>query len=319
MTGQGKLDDLSGVILSNGSQPVGTFNERVLALREAGFTSMGLSYWTYREILASGMSNAAINELLNDSGVRIAELEVALGFDADRRGWASATPRWGPAWLGIDVSYVDADVERSLFTMADAFRARHLVAVGSWQGAADIGASASAFGGLCDRAADHGLKIAIEFVPGTSVPNAATAFQVVSAADRPNGGICFDSWHYLLGTDDPEVVHQIPPEKITVLQLADGSLRASGQPISDDDYFRATTTQRELLGAGDFDLIGLLRQIRQGSDEPMISIEILSRALGTMGVRAGAMAIAQSTRALLAEARGAPRPGRAAQALDRQH
>ena len=52
------------------------------------------------------------------------------------------------------------------------------------------------FGALCDRAAEHGVLVGFEFLPYSGVRSIGEVWQVVSAADRPNGGIIVDLWHW---------------------------------------------------------------------------------------------------------------------------
>ena len=52
-----------------------------------------------------------------------------------------------------------------------------------------------AFATVCARAADEGLRLGIEFVPGTGIPDLPTAVAVMRAADAANGSIVLDTWH----------------------------------------------------------------------------------------------------------------------------
>ena len=47
---------LAEIALSNGSQPVGSFRDRVAAAAAAGFGGMGLSFWVFRELRAAGVA-----------------------------------------------------------------------------------------------------------------------------------------------------------------------------------------------------------------------------------------------------------------------
>ena len=78
--------------------------------------------------------------------------------------------------------------EQELFDVAESVGARSLNAVDVFGGPWSLDEAAAAFAGLCDRAADHGLLVHLEFLPWSRIPDLATAWQVVRAADRPNGG-----------------------------------------------------------------------------------------------------------------------------------
>ena len=60
-----------------------------------------------------------------------------------------------------------------------------------------------------DRAALIGLDVHLEFVPMTVVSDIAIAWDMVRNADRPNGGMLFDTWHFFRGTPDFGVLAQV--------------------------------------------------------------------------------------------------------------
>ncbi|MGE0306290.1 MAG: sugar phosphate isomerase/epimerase family protein, partial [Acidimicrobiia bacterium] len=52
------------------------------------------------------------------------------------------------------------------------------------------------FARLCDMAAEVGVRCHLEFMPMSAVGDLRTAWDIVRAADRPNGGLMFDTWHF---------------------------------------------------------------------------------------------------------------------------
>lgn len=259
---------------------------------------MGLSFWDYRALLAGGATPSELRAFADDHDVRVAEIEVILGFDAQFRV-GQPTPRWGPDWLDLYVPYGDEGVIEDLFAMADTFEARHVVAVGSWKLPTDLERASKRFGELCDRAARHDLQVAVEFMPGTSIPDLTTSIEVLARADRPNGGLCFDTWHFRMGGDDQSVIEVLPPDKITVLQIADGPAERLQAPIDPDEYFRTTLTERMLPGQGDFDLVGLMCQLAGRGIQPEVSVEVLSSTLAALDPDQAARTVAAATAAVL--------------------
>ena len=49
---------------------------------------------------------------------------------------------------------------------------------------------------LCDAAGERGLRVCIEFVPCTGVPDLATAWRVVDESGAANGGLLVDMMHW---------------------------------------------------------------------------------------------------------------------------
>ena len=47
-----------------------------------------------------------------------------------------------------------------------------------------------------ERASSHGLRVDLEFLPWTLVPDLHTALQVLNDAEQENLGITLDFWHF---------------------------------------------------------------------------------------------------------------------------
>ena len=62
------------------------------------------------------------------------------------------------------------------------------------------------FAAICDRFADVGVAVHLEFTPLPPIGSLATAWEIVRGAGRPNGGILFDTWHFFRGQPDLELL-----------------------------------------------------------------------------------------------------------------
>jgi sugar phosphate isomerase/epimerase len=182
-----------------------------------------------------------------------------------------------------------AELEPHVHAMADATGARHMQVWGSYTGA--IKSAAERFGEVCDRAADHGLLVALEFLPFTNVFDAATALEIVERAGRPNGGICVDVWHHERGARCTEQLRAIPPECVVGVQLDDGARI----PV-DTDYYTDCVANRLPPGEGEFDVVGFLALLSDiGADAPL-AVEVLSDAVQTSTPTDVAVHLAHATR-----------------------
>ena len=150
--------------------------------------------------------------------------------------------------------------EHELFAVAEGVGARSLNAVDVFGGTWSLDEAAAAFAGLCDRAADHGLLVHLEFLPWSRIPDLATAWQVVRAADRPNGGIMLDAWHYFRSEPDGALLRSIPGASILGVQLCDAPAVAEPDPL------HATLHERLLPGDGELALRTLLADLRATGD-----------------------------------------------------
>ena len=91
-----------------------------------------------------------------------------------------------------------------------------------------IDAAAESFGRVCDRAGKHDWRIHLEFVPISGIPDLEPARAIVKQADRSNGGILFDSWHYFCGRPDHDLLRSIPGDGDLDLPTVIGSLDDTG-------------------------------------------------------------------------------------------
>jgi 4-hydroxyphenylpyruvate dioxygenase len=110
---------------------------------------------------------------------------------------------------------------------------------------------------LAGRACGHGIRIAFEALAwGRHISSYDHAWQVVSAADHPNLGLCLDSFHALSLGHDSRPIRDLPGGKIFFLQLAD----APTLPMAPLPWSRH---HRCFPGQGSFDLAGFVFEVTQ--------------------------------------------------------
>ncbi len=258
--------DADKTVLCSGTLRSGlSFRERVAAAAAGGFS--GISLWgrDYRVARDEGLSDRDIALLLDDQGLSVGELDPAW--------W------WLPGAAAIhippehDQEQIFRYTEPELFAVADAVGARSLNAVDVFGGSWSMDEAAVAFAGLCDRAADHGLLVHLEFLPWSRIPDLATAWRVVAAADRPNGGLMVDAWHYFRSDPDGELLRSIPGPSILGLQLCDAPATPEADPL------HATLHERLLPGDGELPLRTLLADVRATGSEAPLGVEVFSDVL----------------------------------------
>jgi sugar phosphate isomerase/epimerase len=253
-------------VLCSGTLRAGiSFRERVAAAAAGGFSAISLWGRDYRVARDEGLSDRDIRSLLDDHGLSVGELDPAW--------W------WLPGASEIhippehDQEHIFRYTEPELFAVTDAVGARSLNAVDVFGGSWSMDEAAVAFAGLCDRAADHGLLVHLEFFPWSRVPDLGTAWQIVAAADRPNGGLMIDAWHYFRSNPDGELLRSIPGRCILGLQLSDAPATPEADPL------HATLHERLLPGDGELPLRTLLADVQATSTEAPFGVEVFSDAL----------------------------------------
>ena len=218
--------------------PMHPIEERVRLAAANGFAGIGLFVGQYLALEKDGFAPNGLADLLAEHELCLAEIEVVTGLGRDGVGGERA-----------------ALFEDAAFRMADRFGCRYMQVIGP---AEDFAAGTKAFGSLCDRAADHGLVVGLEFLPFTDIYSVEDARRIVEGAGRPNGGICVDAWHHQRGANDLAAIGRLPGELVTGVQMNDGT-----RIPQHDDYYTDCLANRVAPGDGEFDLEGLIRTLRR--------------------------------------------------------
>jgi sugar phosphate isomerase/epimerase len=276
----------SDLVLCSGTLPRGiSFRERVDAAVAGGFR--GISLWgrDYERAQADGFSDADMRALLADRGLEVGELDPAW--------W------WLPGAADVQIPEAADAIqvfrygEKEMFAIADAVGARSLNATDVFGGPWSVDDAAEAFAGLCNRAAEHGLLVHLEGLPWSRIPDVRGAWEIVRRADRPNGGIVVDAWHFFRAGADFEALEAVPGDKVLGIQLDDGP------SAPEENLVRATLHDRLLPGDGEFDLGSLVAALRAIDAVAPIGVEVFSDALHARGSIAAARAAGDATRRLL--------------------
>jgi sugar phosphate isomerase/epimerase len=152
------------------------------------------------------------------------------------------------------------------------------------------------FARLCDLAASYGLHPHLEFMPWTDARNLEQAVRVVENADRENGAVLVDAFHFDRSGSRLEDLAKVAPSRLRYTQLCDV---AGARPTDMAEILRQARNERRFPGDGDCDLAGLLQCLP--ADIPL-SLEIPTVKLleqGVSGLQRAQMAL-DKTRELLA-------------------
>ncbi|MGI9578101.1 MAG: sugar phosphate isomerase/epimerase family protein [Microthrixaceae bacterium] len=230
--------------------------QRVDAAAIAGCKAIGLYVGDYMRLESDGVADSLVG-LLDQQGLCLAEIDAL-------RSWGDSSRAGTPEAL---------QQEATAFRIADRFECRSLHVLAPPVGT--TGDIAELFGALCDRAADHGLLVGLEFMPTTAVGTATDAQRIAEAADRPNGGLCVDMWHHRRGANDLDQIRAIPGELVVDVQLSDGPLVAALE-----DYEEDTRRNRVPPGDGEMDLRSFIEAIRHTGTTAPWSLEVCNAAAG---------------------------------------
>jgi sugar phosphate isomerase/epimerase len=250
--------------------------DRIAAAAAAGIAGIGLYVGDVERQVEAGMTLDGLRDLLDKYGVVLAEIEAIQIWETNGAG-GERTQRW------LDLAW----------QLAEHLGTRYVQVVGPYSQPLEV--AAERFGEVCDRAADYGLKVGLEFLPFTNVPTAADAMAVVSAAGRRNGGVCVDIWHHRRGANDSSLIEAIPADKVMAVQINDGPMRPRL-----DDYKEDCLLNRVAPGDGEMHVAEFIAMLlRMGVSAPW-SLEVCQQ-----GAPVGAAHVrhcADQMRAVLAEA-----------------
>ncbi|WP_424463808.1 bifunctional sugar phosphate isomerase/epimerase/4-hydroxyphenylpyruvate dioxygenase family protein [Pseudoclavibacter helvolus] len=134
----------------------------------------------------------------------------------------------------------------------------------------DRARTAGQLGRLADVAAEYGIDIAYEALAwGRFVSDYRDAWELVQLADRPNLGVCLDSFHVLSRGHDPAGIELINADKLFFLQLADA-------PNMELDVLSWSRHHRLFPGEGDFDLARFLSHVLRAGYRGPLSLEVFN-------------------------------------------
>ena len=160
------------------------------------------------------------------------------------------------------------------------------------------GRAVEGFAASCEVAADHGLRVALEFIPGTAVPDLKTAWHIARESGAENGGVVIDfmHWYHQPGGPDFEQLQAIPPERIHYVQICD-SPDVPTPPA--DEYIYFAMTDRRLPGEGIVDIDSLLSTLDKMGANPFFALETFNTELLAAGVENMADSLYRSVEKML--------------------
>jgi sugar phosphate isomerase/epimerase len=260
---------------------------KIHAAAAAGYAAIGLYLGAWATLREDPVELDRVDEALEETGLVVANIETL-------RGWAVPGDGNKPtdAFLRL---------ESMAYEMADHWGCRYVQVIGDAAGPLDQ--AAAGFGSLCDRAADHGLLVGLEWVPSmTNIGDAATALRIITDADRRNGGLCVDSWHFTRSTNNLDDLRRLPGEKVMATQWNDGPT-ASPHSNSAEDYLQDCLTNRVVPGDGEFELVEIARILDSIGSTAPIGVEVCSADLWAASADHAAQVSAEAMRRVLAVAR----------------
>ena len=221
------------------------FREKVRATALAGFGQLSLHPHETRDAITGGLRPADMLEIAAENGVALTRLDPL--------------SNWNPHWLptNMDASYVDGfDIGATEFfelcaQLGIAYCSLNATFAADVYPADEV---VDHYAATCDLAARYGVTCDLENLPMWGVGTLRQAWSIVSSAGRPNGGIVFDVLHYVRSGSTPDMLEEIPGERIHCVQLNDGPRQLPAGVTLEENCF-----DRGWPGTGEFPLVEIVR------------------------------------------------------------
>jgi len=117
-------------------------------------------------------------------------------------------------------------------------------------------------------AGEHGVRLALEFQGRAAfINNLQSAAAVVAEIGSPHLGICFDAFHYYVGSSKSEDLGYLSAENLFHVQLCD--LAGVAREFAAD-------ADRVLPGDGDIEFAPLTARLREIGYDGCVSVELMN-------------------------------------------
>jgi sugar phosphate isomerase/epimerase len=245
-----------------------TVPEMIAAAGSQGFDSLTLTPFL---IERSGLELRSLRKLCDDAGVTIGYID----------GLCSPLPGT-PGGVTEDRS----------FEMAEALGAPAVNVVHLDGGPVPFAHMADLLGQLAQRAARRDLRILIEFLPDTGMPDLPVALDLVRQVGLDNLRVMLDTWHLARTGGGPHQMVDDAPALIGGLQVSDRCKIQDSQP-----YVRMSG--RYLPGEGELPLMEILGPVMAAHPDLPVGVEVLNDELKAMPAAEAAARAGNALRGVL--------------------
>ncbi len=243
-------------VFYGGSRQCTPLLDRLAPARNAGFTAVSVWPGDIR-----GLNVADVRQSIAEAGLFVSEVELITNWMPEHAEGQNDFSKFLSAMTPQRVLPLAAGLGATVVSTAELFGLPF-----------DLDRIAGHFGALCDQAADHGLRIALEFVPTGGVPGLREAMHVIERAGRANGGLMVDAWHFFRSNSALADLAAVAGDRIFSIQLND----AAATPEPD---LNIGMMHRLLPGAGEFALAGLMRALAATQCDAFVGVEVFSKEL----------------------------------------
>lgn len=268
-----------------GSVAGGRLFDLVRVAAENGLETLAITPTHVDELLAQGMRKSDIRSRLATHGIRVTVIDPLI---SPLPGVAAPSADMDPAIRRL-LSYRREDCWRAAETV-DAL----IINVAHFSGGpVEASLLENAVARLAEENYARGFASTFEFVPGTGVPNLASAARLAAAS--PHVRVMFDTWHFARSGGTLADIEALPPGVIGGVQINDWLPAKPNTPY-------VPMSGRLIPGDGCLPLAAILARIEANSPGLDVGIEVFSDDLAALGHDAAVRRLTAATRPILAAA-----------------
>lgn len=205
----------SRLMLSAGTIINARFVDRVSAAKTAGFDAVSLFPQQY--LAARRKEKLSIEDMKNI----LAEYDMAMDEVDPLMDWFDNSANQS---------------EQLIYEIAEGLGARSINVAPAFVPEISHEEITEKYAAICQRAAAYKLRVDLEFLPWSKLPDLASAMAVVEASGQSNAGVMLDFWHFFHGDNSLEQVAQLTPDqakRISSIQVSDSPLKPAQLSFSD--------------------------------------------------------------------------------------
>jgi sugar phosphate isomerase/epimerase len=248
-----------------------------------GLAAITLTARMYEASRAAGRSVAELRARLNANGVRVHAIDPLISV-------LPGTPR--PDAVPLENRAYFEISEDDCYRAAEALEAETINLAHFGGTAVSEQAFIDCLGPLAERARRHGVRLTLEFLPESAIPDLAAAQRIVSAVGVGHLGIMFDSWHFARSGGTLGQLAGVPAGLIGGLQISDRITPAPGTVY-------APMSGRLLPGEGELPLVEMVSRLLSAQPHLTVGVEVFSDDLKSLTPTEVALKVAASAGAVL--------------------
>ena len=196
----------------------------------AGFSELAIQPQEVKKINRLGLSIADMKFMAEDHGVTISRLDPLCSWNPD----------WHP--INMDNTFISEHsiTAHDFFLMCEELGCSHMSLNAQFpQDRYSFKQQVEHYAEICRLANEYALVCDLEPIPMWGVRTLQQGWDIVREADAANGGLVFDTLHFVRSHSTLDVLRTIPGEKIHCVQICDGLLPlAEGVTLEQDCFNR---------------------------------------------------------------------------------